>query len=251
VCCQAGRPAGRLLAVCSDQTVGGGVRASDLAVPVSTDPEFIAKWLANTVGRALVACTCDSAHRLAEGLRRAGQATELTVCDEAHRLAGRADKTTAAILQPGFLPGRRGLYMTATPRIGTGMSADWRLLLASMDDEAVFGPVAYAYPFSRGIPEGYLKGYRMVVAAITDAEVRELLDGQDGSWLAEGGVPLRMAAAQAALAMTAARFGLRRTLAFLSRVDEARQFARTLPATLEMPPPGRRPERVRGADLRQ
>jgi superfamily II DNA or RNA helicase len=239
---QAGCPTGRVLAVCSDQTVGGGgVRASDLAVPVTTDPEFIAKWLANTAGRALVVGTNDSAHRLAEGLRRAGQVAGLTVCDEAHRLAGRADKATAAILAPGFLPERRRLYMTATPRIGTGISADGKLLVASMDDEEVFGPVAYAYGFARGIAEGYLKGYRLVVAGITDAEVSELLDGEDGGRLAEDGVPLRMAVAQAALAMTAARYGLRRTLAFLPRISDSRHFARTLPATVGMLPPQHRP----------
>ena len=43
---QAGCPVDRVLAVCSDYTVGGGwVRASDLAVPVSTDPEYIPKWV--------------------------------------------------------------------------------------------------------------------------------------------------------------------------------------------------------------
>jgi superfamily II DNA or RNA helicase len=239
---QAGCPVDRVLAVCSDYTVGGGgVRASDLAVPVTTDAEVIAKWLADTSGRALVAGTYDSAHRLAEGLRRAGQVAELVVCDEAHRLAGAADKTTAAILAAGFLPGRRRLYMTATPRIGTGVSAGGKLLVTSMDDEEVFGPVAYAYPFSRGIAEGWLKGYRLVVAAVTDAQVSDLLDGEDsGRLVADGGIPLRMAAAQAALAMTAARFGLRRTLAFLPRIDAARQFARTLPATLRLLPPEHR-----------
>ena len=121
---QAGCPVEQVLAVCSDYTVGGGgVRASDLAVPVTTDAEVIAKWLADTSGRALVVGTYDSAHRLAEGLRRAGQVAELVVCDEAHRLAGAADKTTAAILAAGFMPERRRLYMTATPRIGTGVSA--------------------------------------------------------------------------------------------------------------------------------
>lgn len=240
---QAGCPVDRVLAVCSDYTVGGGgVRAPDLAFPVTTDAEVIAKWLADAAGRALLVGTYDSAHRLAEGLRRAGQVAELVVCDEAHRLAGRADKTTAAILRPGFLPERRRLYMTATPRIGTGISASGELLVTSMDDEQVFGPVAYTYPFSRGIAEGWLKGYRLVVAAVTDAQVSELLDGENGGRLvAEGGVPLRMAAAQAALAMTAARFGLRRTLAFLPRIGQARQFARTLPATLGMLAPQHRP----------
>jgi predicted helicase len=121
---QAGCPVDRVLAVCSDYTVGGGgVHASELAVPVTTDAEMIAEWLADTSGQALIVATYDSAHRLAEGLRRAGQVAELVVCDEAHRLAGRADKTTAAILRPGFMPERGRLYMTATPRIGTGISA--------------------------------------------------------------------------------------------------------------------------------
>ncbi len=74
----------------ADATVGGGgVRASDLAVPVSTDAEVIAEWLADAAGPALVVGTYDSAHRLAGGLRRAGQVAELVVWDEAHRLAGR------------------------------------------------------------------------------------------------------------------------------------------------------------------
>jgi predicted helicase len=239
---QTGCPTDRVLAVCSNYTVGGGgVRAADLAVPVSTDPEYIAKWLADAAGRVLAVGTYDSAARLAEGLRRAGQVAELVVCDEAHRLAGRADKTTAAILEPGFFPERRRLYMTATPRIGTGISAGGELLVTSMDDETVFGSVAYAYPFSRAIAEGWLKGYRIVVAGVTDTQVAELLDGQ-GELVADGGLPLRMAAAQAALAMTAARFGLRRTLAFLPRISQARLFARTLPATLGLLPPGRRPD---------
>ena len=86
-----------------------------------------------------------------------------------------------------FPADRRRLYMTATPRIGTGISVGGKLLVTSMDDEQVFGPVAYTYPFSRGIAEGWLKGYRLVVAGITDAQVSELLDGEDGGRLvAEG-----------------------------------------------------------------
>jgi hypothetical protein len=41
--------------------------------------------------------------------------------------------------------------------------------------------------------------------------------------------------------MTAARFGLRRTLAFLPRIDTARQFAVTLSAMLAMLAPEHRP----------
>jgi superfamily II DNA or RNA helicase len=236
-----GGPAGRVLAVCSDATVGGGgVRVADLPVPVTTDAEVIAKWLVDVPAGALVVGTYDSARRVADGLRRAGIVAELTICDEAHRLAGPAGKTTAAVLQPGVLPSRRRLFMTATPKICTGTAADGRLRTISMDDEKVFGPVAYRYPFRRAIADGWLKDYRIVIATVTSREAAELLDG-NSELTGQGDVPVRMAAAQAALAMAAAQFGLRRTVAFVPRVAQARQFAVTLPATLAMLPATRRP----------
>jgi predicted helicase len=51
-----------------------------------------------------------------------------------------------------------------------------------------------------------------------------------------------MTAAQAALAMTAAQFGLRRCLAFVPRTAQARQFAGTLATTVGLLPAGRRPD---------
>jgi superfamily II DNA or RNA helicase len=237
---QAACPVDRVMAVCSDYTVGAGDGFAGLAVPVSTDPAAIAGWLGRGPGRALVVGTYDSAHRLAEGLRLAGKTAGLTVCDESHRLAGDAGKFRTQILKPGFFPARRFLFMTATPRIVTGRAGGGELAVASMDDEALFGPVLYDYPFSRAIAEGWLKDFRIVIATVTSRQVAELLDGNP-DLVGEGDVPVRMAAAQAALAMTAARFGLRRCVAFLPRVAQVRRFAATLPATLAMLPGDRRP----------
>lgn len=76
----AGCPVDRALAVCSDRTAGRAAAArGNLAAPVSTDPEYIAKWAAGTAGRALIGGTFDSAARIAEGLRLAGQEAELAV----------------------------------------------------------------------------------------------------------------------------------------------------------------------------
>jgi superfamily II DNA or RNA helicase len=236
-----GPAADRVLAVCSDYTVGGGgVRAADLPVPVTTDAEVIAKWLVSAPPGSLVVSTYDSAPQVADGLRQAGITAELTVCDEAHRLAGAAGKVTAAVLEPGVLPDRRRLFMTATPRICTGTSADGTLRAVSMDDAAVFGPVAYRYPFRRAITDGWLKDYQIVIATVTSRQVTELLEG-NRELTGEGDVPVRMAAAQAAFAMTAAQYGLRRCVAFLPRIAQARQFAASLPATLAMLPGERRP----------
>jgi superfamily II DNA or RNA helicase len=237
---QASCPVDRVLAVCSDYTVGAGDRFAGLSVPVTTDPSSIAGWLGRGAGRSLVVATYDSGDRLAEALRKAGKTADLAVCDEAHRLAGDAGKPTAQVLQPGFLPARRYLFMTATPKIVTGTARGGELVVASMDDESLFGPVLYDYPFSRAIAEGWLKDYRIVIATVTSRQVAELLDGNP-DLVGEGDVPVRMAAAQAALAMTAARFGLRRCVAFLPRIAQARKFTATLPATLGMLPEDRRP----------
>jgi superfamily II DNA or RNA helicase len=238
----AGCPVDQALAVCSDQTAGrGAVSRAGLAAPVSTDPEFIAKWAADAAGRALIAGTYDSAARIADGLRLAGQEAELVVCDEAHHLAGAEGKSTAAVLRPGFLPARRFLFLTATARIATGTRKDGELAVASMDDETLFGRTAFTYPAGRAIADGWLKDYRLVVTALTDASVAALLEGS-GPAPAGAGVSLRMAAAQAALGMAVAEFGLRRCVAFVPTVAEARLFARTLPGTLAMLPADRRPQ---------
>lgn len=231
-----GCPVDAAFAVCSDQTVGG-TGASGLAVPASTDVEVIAKWLVNATGRVLVTATYDSAHRLDEALRLAGREAGIVVCDEAHVTAGAAGKLSGAVLREGFLPGRR-LFMTATPLVVTGARASGELAVASMDDESTYGPVLYRYPFATAISDGYLKDYRLLVAAVADAQVRELLGDPR---LAEDGVPVTMAAAQAALAMAAAAYGLRRCVVFFPRVAEARLFAQTLPRILELLPPDRRP----------
>jgi superfamily II DNA or RNA helicase len=235
---QAGCPTDQVLAVCSDPTVRPTwVSSADVPARVTTDVEEIAKWLADASGRSLAVAVFDSAHRLAAGLRRAGQVAAFTVCDEAHRLAGAPDKFTAAITEPGFLPERRRLSMTATPKFIAQARGKPRAV--SMDDEKLFGPVAYRYPFRRAIDDGWLKDYRIVVAAVTSRQVAELLAAEDD--LAEDDVPVRLAAAQAALAMAAAQFGLRRCVAFLPRIALARQFAGRLPATLALLPEHRRP----------
>jgi superfamily II DNA or RNA helicase len=232
-----GCPVGEVIAVCSDRTVGerDGMRASELPVPVTTDPQQIARWLKQARGRALITGTYDSAPRVAEALILAGVTAALTVCDEAHRLAGPAGKASSRILRPGVLPDRHRLFATATPRIGAGPGA------VSMDDHDLFGPRLHSYSFASAIQDCWLKEYRLVVAAVTSSQVAQMLGGGGGDMVSEGGVPLRLAVAQAALAMCAREYGLRRCLAFTARVSEARQFAQTLPSTLQLLPPGRRP----------
>src|SRR5690606_10351317 len=99
------------------------------------------------------------------------------------------------------------LYMTATPRIDA-VRVDTAGAL-SMDDEDVFGPVAYAYPWARAIQDGHLEDYRIVVAGVSESQFYQMLRDEDRLYTEDAARPdLRTLAAQAVIAKTARRFGL-------------------------------------------
>ncbi|KNE83340.1 Helicase associated domain protein [Streptomyces xinghaiensis] len=230
-----------LLAVCSDDTLADApTRTTDLGVEVSTDPARIAAQLtAPGAGRRVVVGTYQSAGRLAQALRDSGLAADLAVLDEAHHLAGRPDFTTRRVLDDAYLPARRRLFMTATPRIYDARAETGAL---SMDDTAVYGPVLYHYSWARAISEGHLEDYRVVVMGTTESQAMKLLRDEDHHYTDRpGGPDLRMLAAQAVIAQTARRYGLRRILAFCPRLAAAREFAATMSGTVRRIPAHARP----------
>ncbi|MFF6794347.1 Helicase associated domain protein [Streptomyces filamentosus] len=229
-------PAGRgldVLAVCSDDTVTDApAHLPDVPAETTTDPAAITDWIARDPGGVLrlVVCTYASADRLSAALHRTGAPAGLLVLDEAHHLTGRPDTATRKITDPGHLPSVRRLYMTATPRTDTAAAERHGHL--SMDDTAVFGPVLYSYPCARGIAEGYLEDYRLYVIGVRESEARALLTDTARDYVDRpGGPALQTLAAQAALVRAAERFGVRRAVSFHHRVEQAAEFARTLPAT--------------------
>jgi superfamily II DNA or RNA helicase len=154
---------------------------------------------------------------------------DLIVVDEAHRTAGRLGKSWAAIHHDDQVPAARRLYLTATPRIwdADADQDDDTESVASMDDETLFGPVAYHLTLSDAIDLGLLADYQILVPVVTDADLRD--------WLATGpgaGVDgLRLAGRQVAALRAIHDHQLRRILTFHHRVADARAFATTLTDT--------------------
>ncbi|MFF7174817.1 DEAD/DEAH box helicase [Streptomyces pseudovenezuelae] len=227
----------RAMAVCSDEKVSDvPVRTEDFEVPVSTDPDVIASWLDGGKRRVIFG-TYTSAGRVGEGLRQAGLEVDVLVCDEGHHLFGKRDATRRRIVTDAtYLPHRRRLVMTATPDVmgSQGENAlTWR-------NEELFGPVLFRYPFARGIAEGYLKDYRLVVLGISDAEARALLADTASDYV-DGEIALRTVVAQAALAHARNTYGTERAITFHPRVQQAADFARTLPATIARLPAAKQP----------
>ncbi|MFJ2162856.1 Helicase associated domain protein [Streptomyces sp. NPDC087856] len=164
---------------------------------------------------------------------------DLVVIDEAHRTAGRLGKAWAAVHHDDQIPAARRLYLTATPRVwdaDTGQDTDAETL-ASMDDQNLFGPVAYRLTLSDAIDLGLLADYQILVPVITDENLRDWLATGPGA----GADGLRLAGHQVAALRAIHDHQLRRVLTFHHRVADARAFATTLHDTAAGLPDSLRP----------
>ncbi len=117
------------LAVCSDETVIGEdemvPHTTELGLPVTTDSDNISAFLRRR-GRRVVFATYQSSVRLADAYgRNRTPAFDLVIADEAHRCAGRAAGEFATILDGQRVRARRRLFMTASPRYFTSLTARW------------------------------------------------------------------------------------------------------------------------------
>jgi superfamily II DNA or RNA helicase len=234
-----GRPAlGTVIAVCSDREVLSARRTGlDLAdAAVTGDPVRLAQ-MAGGPGPVTVACTYQSLGILADAHAHGLLRLDIAVVDEAHRSAGAAGKPWALIHDADAIRADRRLYLTATPRIVTGGDD-----VVSMSDERVYGPIAHRLPFATAIDLGLLARYRVVVAVVTDQEVRNLLT-QDDAYLQMGdaAVTAHMLATQLAILRAAHQHAVSRMITFHARIQDAKWFAIFLRHAYTLLPPDERP----------
>ena len=191
------------LAVCSDETAGynsrpdqvadlskdptrdgSNVSADEIKGPVTTDPETIADWMRKAQqnqGLNVIFGTYQSAHRIAEALRKTDITAAIMVCDEAHRTAGirkNAANNRNENLKNFTLchdniafPATYRIYQTATPKVYDARPApqeDGNWIVRSMDDETVFGVELYRRSYSDAVKNGWLADYRIVAVALND-----------------------------------------------------------------------------------
>jgi hypothetical protein len=97
-------------------------------------------------------------------------------------------------------------------------------LIASMDDEDLFGPVAHDYPLGQAISDGVIAPYRILCVDVCDPLLQELEQrGLDERSVQYRGA--RLAALQTAVLTAAAEWDLARVLSFHHRVPEARALS--------------------------
>ncbi|RKN38498.1 DEAD/DEAH box helicase [Streptomyces hoynatensis] len=182
---------------------------------------------------------------------------DLVVVDEAHRTSGSLGKAWADVHDNALLPALRRLYLTATPRIWQERLAppDARggrrdplpeEMAASMDDEAIFGPVVYRLSLAAAVSRGLLARYQIIVVELADPQLPpgRLYGPGRGEEEIRG---LRLGALQTAVLKSMAEHDLQTMITFHHRTVEAQAFSAGLPAVarrLHAGAPGRYPARV-------
>jgi superfamily II DNA or RNA helicase len=239
------------LAVCSDETVADPdapvSTTHDLGIPVTTDANDIAVFLSHRA-RRVVFSTYQSSPQIAASYRRKQKPPplDLAICDEAHRCAGPVSSDFATILDAKKIRAKRRLFMTATPRYFTGRiireAEEADLEIASMDDEAVFGPVFHRLSFGEAIEQDLLSDYRVVIIGVDDATYKAWAEHgrlvtRDGTKVTDA----RMLAGQIGLAKAMRKFDLRRVITFHGRIATARRFSNELPEVIAWMPSRHRP----------
>jgi predicted helicase len=187
------------LAVCSDRrassrrgTPDEDISIVDLALPATTSPKvLLERWTAAAKDSTSMTVLFGT-YQSIDVVKKAQADGEfgpfdLVVCDEAHRttgatIAGQDESAFVRVHDNEYLTARTRLYMTATPRIfddaskaKAGQSA---VVLASMDDETMYGPELHRLSFGEAVAKDLLTDYKVVVLAVDETAVASTFQTQ-------------------------------------------------------------------------
>ncbi|MEE1044347.1 MAG: type ISP restriction/modification enzyme [Olegusella sp.] len=185
----------RPIVVCSDSTAGRLSEddavidtLADLTFAPTTDAQTLAARVAAVRAEGpddlvVVFSTYQSMPVVSEAQLGHGMpAFDLCICDEAHRTTGgslkdqgldaKAISAFQVVLHDELVHARKRLFMTATERIyGTQAKESARqksYVLASMDDEEVYGRTAYELKFADAVEHHLLTDYRVLVLTVSE-----------------------------------------------------------------------------------
>lgn len=174
-------------AVCSDTKAGRRVNNEDispfdLVVPPTTDPNQLAAAVSRLPEghMGVVFSTYHSTPVITKAQKAGVPDFDLVIADEAHRTTGVTlvdsdDSNFVRVHDDEYVSADKRLYMTATPRVysdgSKAKAAAEEALLASMDDENVYGPEFHRLGFREAVDRGLLTDYRVLVLAVDEGSV--------------------------------------------------------------------------------
>ncbi len=222
----------RFLCVCSDPSVSRGIdevmiHPEDIDFPVSTDASDVERFLARKGDNVhVIFSTYQSAQVVAEGMVGLG-AFDIGIFDEAHKTAGREGSKFTFALSDENLPIRKRIFFTATPRHYDIRKKDLEgeaKLVFSMDNKAVYGPVAHRLTFAEAAKRDIICNYKVVISVIDGQMIDNDLINRGETLVKEDFVRSRQVAVQLALQRTVEKFGVGRIITFHSSVKAAASF---------------------------
>ncbi|WP_375704372.1 type ISP restriction/modification enzyme, partial [Bartonella sp. AD328YNZD] len=183
----------RSFAVCSDTKVGKrrknqddivGMETSDLVLPATTDAKALAKEACENLADAMtvVFSTYHSIQVISDAQKKYGLPEfDLIICDEAHRTTSASlgtddnESDFIKVHDNSIIRGKKRLYMTATPRIFSDTAKrradEINAVLASMDDETLYGKQLHHYTFAEAVDNELLTPYKIVVLGINETYI--------------------------------------------------------------------------------
>ena len=240
-------------AVCSDIHAGRrgkdeDMSPNDLAFPASTDAGALLQRIrerSGTGAMTVVFSTYQSIDVITEAQRQGLADFDLVICDEAHRTTGAfndagGQSTFTRVHDDAYVRARRRLYMTATPRVygdqTKAKAAEHDVVLASMDDEATYGPVFHELGFGDAVAQHLLTDYRVIILAVNEDAVsgafqRQFVNDDTGLALNDAA---RIVGCWHALSKRGPQFAgdsvaMRRAVAFSTTIKASKAFAETFP----------------------
>ena len=249
----------RCFAVCSDSKVGRAaedIAPHDLEVPVSTNGEMVAKTFASgrrAQGLHVVFSTYQSLPAVYDAQQQGLDDFDLIICDEAHRttgvtLAGEDASNFVRVHDEEYIKADKRLYMTATPRLFDdsvkGKAEEHSAELASMDDEAIYGPEFHRLGFGEAVEKGLLTDYKVLVMTVDEDVAAEALasapspdinlttaSAMIGAWNALAKRSGKLQGQKDGFEIAAAP--MQRTVAFAKDIKSSQQIAESFPSLIE------------------
>ena len=187
---------GKASKLAKDESYG---QLSDIPFPATTNPLTVSqRFRKRDDALNVIFSTYQSIQVIHDAQEQGLFGFDLTICDEAHRTTGVMDGEAAfqKIHDPEFIRSAKRLYMTATPRIydeGAKSKAHGGAVeVASMDDETVYGKVAYRLSFGMAVEKRLLTDYKIVVMQVSEEMMGQPMQARYG--IEDSEVPLDDAA---------------------------------------------------------
>jgi superfamily II DNA or RNA helicase len=220
------------LCVCSDPTVSKGIDELrldqiDTDFPIGTDPAQVRDFLRSTGKRIqVIFSTYQSAPVIMKGAKGLGP-FDLAILDEAHKTAGVQGSAFALPLLDDKIRVKKRLFLTATPRhydiSHRDREGDFRVI--SMDNQALYGPVAYRLTFAEAAKKGIICNYKVVVSIVDGKEVTEFALAHGITLVDKNEIAVRWVAHQLALQKAIKKVRATRVITFHTTVRLAQRFA--------------------------